>query len=145
MALTTITSSNAVMTLTAVGLFPAPIQIDGWSSDSSFTHDAAELAEVQMGVDGRMTAGYTPTVRTQTLKLQADSPSRALFNVLTQTMEVQREIVWLSGSISIPSVGEVYTFTKGVIQSSPAALSAQKVLQPVEYKIVWESVKSSLI
>ncbi len=140
-----ITSTNAILAITASTIFPAPQIIEGWSSDSSFMHDEAELSEISMGVDGRMTAGYTPTPRNQTLKLQADSESRTVFELIKQTTELTHDIVWLGATLTLPSTGEVYTFTRGTIQTVPTAQSAQKTLQPVSYKIVWESVKRSII
>lgn len=143
--MSSITSANAVLVLTAVNLFPVPQKIEGWSSDSSFMHDDAALAETQMGVDGRLTAGFTPMEKVQNLKLQADSPSVQVFDLIKQTTEVTRDVVWLAGTLTIPATGEVFTFTRGVLQTAPVAKSSQKVLQPQNYRIVWESVKRSPI
>ena len=76
---TTITSANSTFTITAASLFPTPVQLQGYASDKAFATEALELAEVQMGVDGRMTSGYVPNVVKQTISLQADSPSRSIF------------------------------------------------------------------
>ena len=73
---TTITSANSVFTIVIAGLFPAPVQLQGYASDKAFTTEALDLAEVQMGVDGRMTAGFVPNPTKQTITLQADSPSK---------------------------------------------------------------------
>lgn len=145
MADTTITSANSVFTLVIPSLFPSPTQIQGFSSDSAFMHDAIDFAEVQMGVDGRMTAGYTPNPTKQTVSLQADSPSRDIFTLLIQATKTAREIFYMSGSIALPSTGEVFTFTRGVLTNAKQLPDAKKVLQPMDFVITWESVNRLLL
>lgn len=142
---TSITSANSVFTLVVAGLFPAPVQLQGYSSDRAFTTDALELAEVNMGVDGRMTAGYTPNPTKQTITLQADSPSKDFFTAIIQAMKTAREVFYFSGSIALPSTGESFTLTRGILTTGKQIPDAQKVLQPVDYVITWESVNRSLL
>ncbi|MGP1609516.1 MAG: phage tail fiber protein, partial [Burkholderiales bacterium] len=61
----TLTSSNSVLALVVAGLFPVPVAIQGYATDRSITTEALGLAEVQMGVDARMSAGYTPNPTNQ--------------------------------------------------------------------------------
>lgn len=99
MADTTITSANSVFTIVIAGLFPAPVQLRGYATDKAFTTEAVDLAEVQIGVDGRMTAGYTPMPVKQTVTLQADSPSKDIFAALIQATKTAREVFYISGTI----------------------------------------------
>jgi hypothetical protein len=145
MADTTITSANSVFTLVVAGLLTSPVTLQGYSSDRAFTTEAIELAEIQMGVDGRMTGGYTPAPVKQTVTLQADSPSKDVFTILIQATKTAREIFYLSGSITLPSTGEVFTLTRGILTSAKQIPDAQKVLQPVDYVITWERIDRSLI
>jgi len=142
---TTITSANSVFTIVVPGLFPAPVQLRGYSSDKAFTTEAVDLAEVQMGVDGRMTAGFVPNPVKQTITLQADSPSKDIFTALIQAMKTAREVYFVSGSIALPSTGESFTLTRGILTNAKQIPDAQKVLQPVDYVITWESVNRSLL
>ena len=141
----TITSSNSVFTLVVAGLFPAPVQLRGYASDKAFTTEAVDLAEVQMGVDGRMTAGFVPNPVKQTITLQADSPSKDIFTAVIQAMKTAREVFYISGSISLPSTGESFALTRGILTNAKQIPDAQKVLQPVDYVITWESVNRSLL
>ena len=141
----TITSANSVFTLVVAGLFPAPVQLRGYASDKAFTTEAVDLAEVQMGVDGRMTAGFVPNPVKQTITLQADSPSKDIFTALIQAMKTAREVYFVSGSIALPSTGEAFTLTRGILTNAKQIPDAQKVLQPVDYVITWESVNRSLL
>lgn len=142
---TTITSANSVFTLVAAGLFPVPVQLQGYASDKAFATDALEIAEVNMGVDGRMTAGYVANPVKQTISLQADSPSRTIFSAILQAQKTAREVYYLSGSISLPSTGEAFTLTRGILSTGKQIPDAQKVLQAVDYVITWQSVDASVI
>ena len=142
---TTITSANSVFTIVVPGLFPAPVQLRGYATDRAFTTEAVDLAEVQMGVDGRMTAGFVPNPTKQTITLQADSPSKDIFTALIQAMKTAREVYFVSGSIALPSTGEAFTLTRGILTNAKQIPDAQKVLQPVDYVITWESVNRSLL
>lgn len=141
----TITSANSVFTLVVAGLFPAPVQLRGYASDKAFTTEAVDLAEVQMGVDGRMTAGFVPNPVKQTITLQADSPSKDIFTAVIQAMKTAREVFYISGSISLPSTGESFALTRGILTNAKQIPDAQKVLQPVEYVITWEQINRSLL
>lgn len=145
MAETTITSANSVFTITVPGLFPAPVQLRGYSSDKAFTTEALTLAEVNMGVDGRMTAGYTPTPVVQTITLQADSPSKAIFAAIIQATKTGREVFYITGSVDLPSTGESFSMRRGIITKGKQIPDAQKVLQPMDYEVTWESVDRSLL
>lgn len=145
MADTTITSANSVLTIVVAGLFPAPVQLFGYATDKAFATEAIDLAEVQMGVDGRMTAGFTPNPTKQTISLQADSPSKEVFNAIIQSMKTAREVFYISGSLALPSTGESFTLTRGILTNVKQMPDAQKVLQPMDYVITWESVNRSLL
>lgn len=145
MADTTITSANSVFTIVVPGLFPSPVQLRGYATDKALTTEAVDLAEVQMGVDGRMTAGYVPNPVKQTITLQADSPSKDIFASLIQATKTAREVFYISGSISLPSTGEAFTLTRGILTTGKQIPDAQKVLQPVDFVITWESVNRSLL
>lgn len=142
---TTITSANSTFTITAASLFPTPVQLQGYASDKAFATEALELAEVQMGVDGRMTSGYVPNVVKQTISLQADSPSRSIFTTIIQTTKTLGEVFYLSGVISLPSTGEKFNLIRGILTTAKQIPDAQKVLQATDYIITWQSVNSSLI
>lgn len=142
---TTITSANSVFTIAVPGVFPVPQQLRGYAADKAFAAEAVEVAEVQMGVDGRMTAGFVPNAVKMTVSLQADSPSKAIFSAILQAMKTAREVFYLSGTITLPSTGEVFTCTRGILTTAKQIPDAQKVLQPMDYVITWESINPSVI
>ena len=142
---TTITSANCVFTIVVPSLFPAPVNVQGFSSDKMFAFDSQDIAEIQAGVDGRMTAGYIYTPPKQTISLQADSPSRFIFTTLAQSMKTLRDVFYIAGSLSIPSTGELFTLNRGVLTNFKPVPDANKVLAPMDFTITWESVNFSLL
>lgn len=141
---TSITSANSVFTLAVPGLFPVPQQLQGYSAERAWDTNKQTIAEVQMGVDGRMTGGYTPNPVQQTVSLQADSPSKQIFQSIVNATKAARDIYYISGTIDLPSTGESFVCTRGVLTEVSPLPNAGKVLQPVDYMITWESIKPTL-
>lgn len=140
-----ITSSNSVFTIIVPGLFPVPVQLSGYATDKAFVTEALDLAEVLMGVDGKMSAGYVPNPVKQTITLQADSKSKSVFNLIITATKTAQEVFYISGSISLPSTGESFTLTRGILTNGKQIPDAQKVLQPMDFTITWESVNPALL
>ena len=140
-----ITSANSVFLLGFGSLFPVPQKMEGYSSDDAFMVDAVEAAQVLMGVDGKMSAGYVPNPKVQTITFQADSPSIAKLEFLIAAQNQARDIIKLSGTLALPSVGKSYAFINGVLTEYKPLPDAKKLLQPVSYKITWQTIEVSAI
>lgn len=145
----TITSANSSFRLVpvigsvAASLLPAlagvGFKVQGYASDDAFSSDMVEAAQARIGVDGRMSAGYVPRLTPQQITLQADSPSIPLFDALVGAQDSIREVIFVDGSISLPSVNTTYVLTNGVLTRLTPIRPAKKVLEPVQYEITWES------
>lgn len=142
---TTITSANSVVSLSVPGLFPVPQQLKGYAADRAWESDSVEQAETQMGVDGRMTAGYVPNPCPQRYSLQADSPSKQIFLAIQRAQKATKSIYYISGTIDLPSTGESFICRKGVFKAAKPLPDGGKVLEPMEFEIVWESIDPTLI
>lgn len=136
----TITSANSVFTLLIPQVFPAPVTLQGYAVDDAFDTETVETAEAIMGVDGRMSAGFTPFITPMSVHLQADSDSIALFDDWLGAMDQAQEVYFAQGTILLPSVGRAYAMTQGVLTNAKRIPDAKKVLQPVVYTIKWEVV-----
>ena len=141
----TITSANSVFTLILPTLYPVPQVLQGYAADDAFAADAVDWAETVMGVDGKMSAGYTPNVTKMTISFQPDSASIQVFDFWLGAMKVAQEVYFASGTIQLPSVGKSYTLTNGVLTSAKPLPDAKKVLQPMQYGLTWESVNVALV
>lgn len=136
----TITSANSVFTLLIPGLLPAPFNVQGYAADDAFSVDAVESAETMMGVDGKMSAGYTPFITPMTVTLQADSASVDIFDQWLGAQQASRETLPATATITLPAVNKSYVLTNGVLKRIKQFPDNKKVLQPVQYSIDWESV-----
>jgi len=70
-----ITAMNSVYALAILNLYPVPQILQGYSADAAFDTEAADAAEIVMGVDGHMSAGFVPFVTRQTISIMPDSIS----------------------------------------------------------------------
>lgn len=121
-----------------------PQQLQGYSAERAWNTDNVDLAEVQMSVDGRMTSGFTPNPARMTISLQADSPSKQIFTSIARAMKASREVFYISGTIDLPSTGESFVCTRGVLQAVKPLPDAGKVLQAMDFMIVWQSIDPTL-
>lgn len=141
----TITAANSIFLLSIPGIFPVPQQLQGFMADAAFAFDSVDPAEVVMGVDGNMSAGYVPYMTPQTISIMPDSPSLVIFETWLAACNTSRDVFYANGQISLPSIGRKFTLTKGVLTSAKAAPDAKKVLQGIEYKVTWNIVAPSFV
>jgi hypothetical protein len=145
MADTTITSANSQFTISVPGLFPVPITLEGYSADKAWSTNRVTLAETNMGVDGRLTSGYVPNPVVQSISLQADSPSKSVFLQIAAAMQQQKNSFYIQGNIDLPSTGETFIGTRGVLTEFVPLPDGGKVLQAMEFSIVWQTLQPALL
>lgn len=136
----TITAANSIFFLSIQDLYPAPQLLQGYSADDAFTTEATDMAEVVMGVDGHMSTGFVFNPTAQTVVIMPDSPSLDLFEQLQSATKTSREVYRLDATIRLPAVGKKYTLSNGVLQQAPAIAAVKKTLQPLTFRLMWESV-----
>lgn len=139
-----ITSANAVFIITvpALGIVH---QLQGFAADDAFDVDAFELAETQMGVDGKMSAGFIPTIKTQAIHLAASSDSISVFDQIYQFSIANKTSYEITGTISYTSVKKSYSLINGVLKSYKPLPDAKRVLSPQDFTIDWEAIIPSII
>lgn len=141
----TLTAANSVLMLSIAGLFDVPQQLQGFAVDDVYDVDAIDSAEIAMGVDGNMSAGWVPKEIRQGVTLQADSDSIVIFEAWYGSQQAARELYFATGSIYLPAVKRKYAMTKGVLQNYMPIASAKKILQPRKFILVWESISQAAI
>lgn len=141
----TITAANSVFALAITGLYPAPQVLQGYAADDGFTTEAVENAEVVMGLDGHMSAGFIFNPVKQTIVLMPDSPSLDIFNNWALAQLAAREVMVANASISLPAIGKKYVLTRGFLTSTTPVPDVKKVLQPVRYQITWNTVAGAAL
>ncbi len=140
-----ITSANAVYTLSITALYNTAQQLQGFAADEIFSTDPLESAEVMMGVDGILSAGFVFVPVKQMIALQADSASNALFENWWSSQQQIKDVYFANGQITLPSIGRKFTLTQGVLSTYPSVADAKKVLQPRKYGITWQSIVPAII
>lgn len=136
----TITAGNSVYALAITGLYPSPQVLAGYAADDGFTTEAIDIAEVVMGLDGKMSAGKIFSPVKQIITLMPDSDSLDIFNTWYLAMKAAREVLFASASISLPAIGKKYVLEKGVMTQGKPIPDVKKLLTQVTYTITWESV-----
>lgn len=133
----TITSANAIYTLSVDTVFPTPQQLQGFGVDEAFDTEMADLADVVLGVDGIAVAGWRPRLTRQTITLLAASPSFGLFETWQAAMDNSKEIFYATGLIQLPAIGRQYALPQGTLTRYPALPNARRTLQDRRFEIVW--------
>lgn len=141
----TLTTANSVFALAIAGLYPVAQILQGYSTDDAFSADDIAPAEVMMGVDGKLSGGFVPVPRPQTIMLQADSVSNQIFDDWQAAQESARELYIATAIISLQGTSQKYALNRGILTSYSPMPAAKKVLQPRKYVITFESVTLSPI
>lgn len=135
-----ITAANSTLLLAVTGLFPAPQRLQGYATDDIYSTEALESAEVMMGVDGKLSAGFVYVAVKQSYNLQADSNANQIFDTWYAAQQALRDVYFANATIALPSLGKKWTMTNGILTSFPPMPDAGKTLKPRKYGITWESI-----
>ena len=141
----TITSSNSVFTLAVTGVIPVPQLLQAYAVDDAFDSPEVKPAEAQIGVDGVLSAGYTPYIVPLDVHFSPGSPSIQVFETWLGAMDSANEVFFAQASITAPSLGKVWTFSNGVLTRARKMPDAKKVFGPQAFGIDWESVEVSYL
>ncbi|MGZ8442539.1 MAG: phage tail fiber protein [Candidatus Binatia bacterium] len=136
----TLTTANSVFMLGVASLYNVPVKIEGFTTDDSFAVEDVTNAEVMMGLDGKMSAGYTPYPTVLPVTLQADSASNLIFDTLLQAEKLAREKYELNGTILIPSINRIFTFTRGFMTKASPMPANKKILQPRKFELTFQDM-----
>lgn len=139
-----ITAANAVFAIAVDTLFPVPVILQGFAADDVFDTDPLDSAETVMGVDGRLSAGFVFREVRQTVTLQADSPSMALFDFWWASMQAQRSVFFATGAVTLNALGTKWALTNGILHSYKPMPDVKRILQPRKFGLTWESVSPAV-
>lgn len=138
-----LTSANSALTIQIAGLYPAPQSIQGYAVDDAFAVDSVKKIEAMMGVDGKLSAGFTPAPKILHISLQADSAANQIFDNWDAAQEAGMTPLECNVVISAPSLGAKYILTKGFFTDLSPMPDAKKVFQPRKYSITFESMSKA--
>lgn len=136
----TITSVDAVLTLTIPLIFPTPVQLHGFSMDDIYGIERIRSVETRMGVDGVLSGGFVHVAVVQSITLQADSESNDVFDAWWTNMQASRGTFPAQGLIKLPAIATKFKQTTGFLTGYTPAPPAKRVLEPRVYEITWQNI-----
>ncbi len=136
----TLTAQNAIIIFNVDSL--GQHQLQGFSADDVTSMGAVDIAETSMGVDGRMSGGAIPAIKTQSFVLQADSLSNDYIENWYNT-QLGNDILFANGIIMLPALTRKYSLTRGILKSYMPIAAARKILGPRTFTIDWQDVQPS--
>ena len=139
----TLTVANSSFTISAPDVFPVPVPMQGYAADDAFDSENVVPNETLMGVDGNLSGGYVPYPVKLKFVLQADSPSNLFMDQLRQAMDGAQEAFIINATIVAPSVGKIWTFTRGFLTGAVPTAPGKKLFQPQTYEITFNSVSTA--
>src|SRR5580658_3724775 len=133
-----ITAASVNASLLVPGLYPVPTPLQGWSTDDIAEWEETDVTEEMMGVDGILSMGVVLVPRPVVARFQKDSPSIPLFENWGQTMLQQLQVFFGSLAFSYPAIGRTYTCNQGALRRWKPAPDAKKLLQPRQFRLVFQ-------
>lgn len=135
-----ITSANAVLTLSIAQLFPIPQQLQGFGTDDIYDIPRIRSVETMMGVDGVLSGGFVFTAVPQEITLQADSVSNLIFDTWWTQMQAAEETYVAQGNIRLPGVATKFQQIRGFLTGYSPSPAAKRVLQARRFEITWQKI-----
>ena len=132
-----ITGATTSIALAVAGLFPTSQLLQGFEADNVFSTDAIRSAEVLMGVDGILSAGFVFVEIRQTFMLQADSPSNSLFDIWWLTNQANEDSLPATGQVNLFAISQKWSMVNGHLTSYKPMSDTKKLLQPRHFEITW--------
>lgn len=136
----TITSANAVLTLSQATLFPAPVQMQQFAADDVFDTENIRSVEALMGVDGVLSFGFIYVAIVQNIALQANSPSNSFFDVIYTQQTAALDIYPLNGTIILPGISTKFTLSNGAMTGYKPTPDGKRTLTPRRFQITWNKI-----
>lgn len=135
-----ITGSTAVYQLAVGGLFNTPQRLQGFAADDVWSTPAVQSAEVLMGVDGVMSAGFVFVPIVQSISIQADSDSGILFDEWWAAQQAAEDIYFANATVVLKALGQKWNMNRGVLTSYAPIPDVKKLIQPRKFEITWNGM-----
>lgn len=133
-----ITSANSTAIMVVEELFPSGFAVEMFAADTAISQGDDTVAETRMGVDGKMVAGFVPSIKSITVTLEAPSPTISYMETLYQASQSNRRTYKVHLTITIPSIGKTYKYTNGVLKTAKPLPDLKKVLEPQNFAFDFE-------
>lgn len=136
----TITSANATGNIIVERLFPNGFTLQNFATDAALAMDEEVLAETRMGVDGKMVAGYIPSIKVLTITLEPVSAAAKSLDLVAAVSRQRMNVYSTTLTFSVPALRQIWTFNGGVLKSLKTVPDIKKVLDVRTFKFDFESI-----
>lgn len=137
-----ITSATAKVKLFCA-LTPAGLSFEEYSADSQWSKDANTVIESRMGVDGKISFGYTPTVKRTNFVFQPNSPTLERLAYIIQTQNTTMKPIVCQLLIDLGSIDRSFYLVNACITTGDILPNGGRVLEPVTITVDYESIESA--
>lgn len=135
-----ITSVNAVITITIPLLLPVPVQLAGFAADDIFDSDDVDMGDTIMGADGLLSGGLVYSMTPWNIHFQADSPSIDTFEAWDAGQQAAGDVFTAQANVTLTGIGRSYQMVKGFLVRGKRMPDAKKTLMPRTFRINWQNV-----
>ena len=137
-----ITSATAKVKLFCA-LTPAGLSFERYASDSAWSKETNKVIESRMGVDGKISFGYTPSVKTVNFVFQPDSPTLERLAYIIQTQNTTMKPIVCQVLIDLGSIERSFYLVNACITTGDILPAGGRVLEPVTISLSYESIESA--
>jgi hypothetical protein len=127
------------------GVFSSPQPLQQFAAEDIFTNDPVQAAEVAMGVDGFLAAGFVFSPVSWSVSLMADSPSNNFFDQWYQANVKAVDTFRCNGSIWLPSLAKKFDMQNGALTTYRNMPDAAKTLRSRAFVITWQRVSPAVL
>lgn len=136
-----ITSANSVIVLTCEDLYPSGVQLDNFSADSSITQADEEIASTRMGIDGHMSSGWIPSIKSVSVSVEPTSDAATVFDTIYKASQTARAPYTISLTVNVPSIGKTVTYKNGTLKNWKPLPDHRQVLDPQTATMEFETAE----
>jgi hypothetical protein len=140
-----ITSANSESIMTIEELFPNGFLLQQFSTDGAISAESIQVAETRMGVDGKLVGGWIPAIIPVVITFEASSPTVKHLNTLYDQMTLNKRMYVCALTSAVPSIGTVFKFLNGLLQTATPIPAQKKVLDPTSWTFHFERFERSAL
>ena len=134
-----ITSANATCVLVIEEVLPAGVPVDNFSTDQAVNGETMEISETRLTLDGKLLAGYVPSIVPVTLTLEPTSLAYRFVEQAFQVSRLGKKTLRCTLTFAFPSIKKGVVYKSGVIQGVNMIPPVGRTLQSRQVRMVFSS------
>jgi hypothetical protein len=136
-----LTATNATAVIFVAAIAPAGHTIQGEFLDNAYGIGDVTNKELKMTLQSIIKGGHIPQMKEVTITLLPNTPSWRFFTDWYQAEEAGREVLECQSLIiTLPSIGQVVTYTNGFLTTAKVMPDVKKILQEGSFKLTFGKV-----